>query len=310
MGTLGTVKGRLRSAQNTVLRDVEPVWRAANAGATRAHRRDPRRLTDEGRRVVADLDRDGVARSSLSALTGDPTLLGRLQELAAGLEERKSVEVERRRAALQAGQGAAHEKVFVLELLDPARPVIEPDGLLARVALDPDIKGIADAYYGMRTRVADLNIWRTLPSSGPAKQSQMWHRDVLEDHLILKVFVYLEDATEGSGPFSYVTGTHGKGARRMAAPSMHDGLAYRVGDEQMAQLARSTSTFLGDAGMVLFADTIGYHKGGYARTEPRLVMQTLYGSPSSDPKRRLGVPAGLPREQWPAELAYDPRTAR
>ena len=39
-------------------------------------------------------------------------------------------------------------------------------GILAQMMLNPQIKGIADNYYGMRTKVSDINIWRN-PSNRP-----------------------------------------------------------------------------------------------------------------------------------------------
>ena len=162
--------------------------------------------------------------------------------------------------------------------------MIEPQGLLAHTALNGHIKAVADAYFEMRTRVADLNIWRNLPSSHPPVSSQLWHRDQPDDYFILKMFVYLEDVTEGSGPLSYATGTHGKGDRTWKpANTWHDSYNLRAHDVDMDRDLPEDRRprFTGPAGTVILADTHGWHKGGQATTSPRLLLQVLYASPGA-----------------------------
>src|SRR3954466_5854559 len=70
--------------EHKVLLGIEPVWRyVANLGPTREYRRNvgptPSPLSPESARMLRDLNRDGCAQSTLEALTGDATLLGRLQ---------------------------------------------------------------------------------------------------------------------------------------------------------------------------------------------------------------------------------------
>ena len=81
--TVSSVKRSVRNGERLVKRTSEPVWRYGfNAGPTRDFRKRPPVLGDEARRVLADVDRDGLAVSNLADLTGDPTLLERLQEQA------------------------------------------------------------------------------------------------------------------------------------------------------------------------------------------------------------------------------------
>src|SRR3954447_26673187 len=65
--------------EHKVLLGIEPVWRyVANLGPTREYRRNvgpgTSHLSPESARVLRDLDRDGCAKSTLEALTGDATL--------------------------------------------------------------------------------------------------------------------------------------------------------------------------------------------------------------------------------------------
>ncbi|BEP13698.1 hypothetical protein acdb102_20090 [Acidothermaceae bacterium B102] len=294
---------------------VEPVWRyVANAGPTRAYRKTASQQTSalppESARMLHDLNRDGCSRSTLEALTGDATLLGRLQETARAYESERAAEIAAQTKALAEVDdlGDGNAKLFLVQFLDARRPVIEPQGLLAVTALNPAIKAIADAYFAMRTRVADINIWRNLPSNHPPVSSQLWHRDQPDDYFVLKMFVYLEDVTDGAGPLSYGVGTHGKRERTWKpANTWHDGFNIRAHDVDMdSGLGESRRPrFTGPAGTVILADTQGWHKGGQATTTPRLLLQVLYASPAAADFRMLGAPADLDRSADLTDLAYD-----
>ena len=226
--TVSSVKRTVRTGERLVKRTSEPVWRYGfNAGPTRDFRKRPPALGAEARRVLADVDRDGLAVSNLADLTGDPTLLERLQEQAYALEAQREQELDGRRERIATGVvGGPKDKEFVMELLDSRRPVIDPKGLLAQTALHEQLRGIADGYYGLRTRVSDINFWRNLPTPLPPRSSQLWHRDLPEDYFILKMFVYLEDCGETNGPFTYLVGTHGKGDRKFQLPATDDGQTH------------------------------------------------------------------------------------
>ena len=95
---------------------VTPVTSAP----TLDYRKAMPKLDAEAARVSVDVNKYGVASTSLEALTGDATLLGKLQAYAKSLEDAKAEAIAAQRAALTAtelGNGAT-EKKFVVELLD------------------------------------------------------------------------------------------------------------------------------------------------------------------------------------------------
>ena len=304
-----SLKRTLRSGERKVKRTYEPLWRYGfNYGPTKAYRSAPPVLNDEAKRVLADVDRDGIAVSTLSDLTGDDSLLGRLQEEAARLEAARHDDIEARRARLASGDvGGAKDKEYFIELLHSRRPVIEPDSLLAQVALNTQLRGVADHYYGLHTRVSDLNLWRNLPTELPPRSSQLWHRDLPEDFYILKLFVYLEDCEEPNGPFNYLAGTHGKGDRKLQLPSQFDGQTLRADDAALVEAGvlerRRINT--GKAGALIFADTVGWHKGGWVREDGRLLFHALYASRAAHPNRKLGLPRGVDAKAFADDLNYD-----
>jgi hypothetical protein len=295
----------IRYLRINVLLGVEPIWRyVMNFGPTLEFKRKPSMLNGEGQRVLGDVNKQGCAQTTLDELTGDPSIFQELTAYAYDLEKEHTAAAE---AKQKKEKKDVFDKSFVVTMLDPDRPQIDPNGFLAKLALNPQIKGIADSYYGMSTRITDINIWRNLVTGDGPQQSQLWHRDLPEDHMILKMFIYIEDVPEGAGPLSYVKGTHGKGRRGWNPKVTHDGHNWRATDETMRSVTsdEERATFVGNKGTVLFADTFGWHKGGHAKTQSRFVVQVLFASESALPDRLLALPSGVDIASAPKELKYD-----
>jgi hypothetical protein len=268
-------------------REVGLTWRLFNLGPTLTYRRSGERPAGEAARVLAALQRDGVATTSVAALLGSDDLLVEMQAAAAVLEQEKAPELAAARAAA-AARGDVGQKTYLVELLG-AIATADPCSPWARLALHPGVRGVANGYFRMRTQVRDYNVWRNIRTDSPLRESQLWHRDWREDHYVLKAFVYLEDVDEGRGPFTYVPGTHVRGSRRVEPVTAIEGTHRRASDDQMeAAVPRSEwLTATGPAGTLLFADTTGWHKGGSARTGDRLLYTCLFGSQAGDKRRRL-----------------------
>lgn len=287
----------IRSLKKTVRRNPL-AWRyLLNREATALYKRRGLPLTGEAARVVKDLDRDGVAITSLDRLFPAADALPRelrtrVDELEA---EQADVLAELRRDANDPELGS---KTFLCELLG-RKPVLDAESVFARFALSDAVLGIANGYFRMLTQLRYYNVWHTFATNGQARESQLWHRD-REDHLILKVFCYCSDVDLGAGPFTYAPRTHPKGAVRNEPDGYLENGVRRTTDEQMAALvpedkwARCT----GQAGTIVFADTRGYHKGGEARTSDRVMFTALFTSAASQSADLLVRPERL---EMPAE---------
>ncbi|MCW2622528.1 MAG: hypothetical protein JWL64_2130 [Frankiales bacterium] len=284
-----------------LVRSWEPSWRwLFNAPDARAHRRAAPALNEVARQLLIDFNRDGVASCDVGELTGDPTLLGRLQAEARALELEHSAQAAAGSATLTSS------KSFLIQLLGN-QPVVDPRGTMVQLALHPQLKGVVDSYFGLKTRLSDVNVWRNLTQDGPPSSSQLWHRDIPDDRFVVKVFLYLEDCDEGGGPFSYIPGTHTKGNRSLAADPEHvlqERPVPRVDDEGMAAVIPRDQWRIntGRAGTLLLADTNGYHKGGLARTSSRLLLQGLYTSRAGRRKYVLRLVPGTDPAEWSDEL--------
>jgi len=253
-------------------------------------------MNDEAARIVDHLNRHGIAISSVDRLFGSDSCFEELKHAVEQLETEWSDRIEQARVA--ADPGEIGQKTFILQFLGD-RPDLDPQSIYARFALQPQILEIANSYFGMYTQLRYYNVWHTLRTRGPARESQLWHHD-REDHLILKLFIYLSDVDAGAGPFTYAPGTHRKGRHRRASESIDEKGVKRWTDDQMSLVIppdrwiRAT----GPTGTIVFADTRGYHKGGLARERDRILYTCLFTSPTSQapelfqrPKQML-LPAG------------------
>jgi hypothetical protein len=256
-------------------------------------------LSTEARRIVSDLNQHGIAVTTSDALMGDAAVYQELGRAVEHLQQEHASAIQAARA--QAGdRNAIGDKTFIYFLLG-TKPLIDSGSVFARFALQPQILGVANAYMGMYSQLRYYNVWHTLANTGPARESQLWHRD-RDDYLTCKVFLYLNDVDDGAGPFTYARGTHPKGANHAEPPFTLEGTVKRSDDRQMATVAPPESWLraTGRRGTIIFADTRGYHKGGEARTHDRIMYTCMFVSPASQVREMMDV---VGRVKAPADRA-------
>lgn len=186
---------------------------------------------------------------------------------------------------------ATESKGYRLHLLPTA---IHCDDPLLRLALDPYILSIASRYMGMAVYLRAIDLWLDRPTSEPAKETQLWHRDG-DDVLNVKVFVYLNDVDRETGPFCFIPRSHPFGDRRWLAPESEKG---RATDEAMARLVPPEEWRINTApaGTTILCDTSGYHKGLKPTGNQRLMLTWQYTSGTAWYARAfelLGTPSFL-----------------
>ena len=260
-------------------------WRARNVSRTRGFRPDDA-LVDRG--LLDELRERGIAVRPFDEVFRDRAKLDELKRIA-----------ERR----EAQKRSTAEKEFLERLMPPR---VDVSGPYVALALEPQVVALANAYVGMRSYLRGLEMWRNLPTDEPPKLSQLWHRD-WDDVVNLKLFVYLSDVTDESGPFTFAPGTQPGGPRQLDVQD-------RLSDEEMAERIPREEWVVctGPPGTVVLADTCGYHKGGKPTKGDRLLWTAQFTSGAADAKRNFeladGAPDGLTAEQrW--ALYEDPRRA-
>jgi len=162
---------------------------------------------------------------------------------------------------------------------------------LYRLAADPLIYSIAQKYLGVppifNTPVSVL--------SGPVKvkaekemngTGQLYHYDMHRLKFV-KMFIYLTDVDEGSGPHTLVKSTH------KTRPELLWTDRRYTDDELVACGAKKDEVSItGKAGTVFFVDTSAYHKGAHPEKSYRIMAQvqftnSLFGKPIGRAEHRI-----------------------
>ena len=290
-------------------RKFEFTWRYVfNFQPTIAYQFSSKSVDMEAARVVADLNRNGIAITTAEKLLGTNSCYEELSSAVEGLEGELANQLRMARASAD-DSDAVGRKTFIAELLG-ARPILDLTNVYARFALQKPILQIANTYFGMFTRLRYYNIWHTFATQAEARESQLWHRD-REDYYILKMFVYLSDVDENAGPFTYAAGSHLKGKLRHEPAYFLEGDVKRTIDSQMAEVVPPERWIkgVGSKGTIIFADTRGYHKGGLARERDRIMYTCMFTSRASQSKEFLMRPERLsvPSDREQAFALSEPR---
>lgn len=130
----------------------------------------------------------------------------------------------------------------------------------------PDILRLASAFIGCKPTLQALGVRWSYPGKASA-DVQSFHRDP-DDWRFLKLFVYLTDVDEESGPHVYVAGTHRTRRPWQARTYAQSEIENRYGAKVRAILGATGTTFA--------ADTNGIHAGIPPKRTPRLLLQAQY----------------------------------
>jgi Phytanoyl-CoA dioxygenase (PhyH) len=247
---------------------------ASNRRSARSFRRSAPELSGLQQRLVGDLSERGIAIVAYEDLIGDESLWAELSADVAGYAR----DVE---AGLPKGRSTASKKGdYLVRRKVPALAVDDP---WIRLATSGEVLGVVNAYRGLWSKLIDFRRIYTVPYPDSAARiaSQNWHRDP-EDLHVVKLFIYFSDVDADSGPFEYVPGSPRGGRygglwpwRPLAKLYPPDELVrQRVPDEDLLSVT-------GPSGTVIFCDTSGLHRGGFARSKPRIMATYSYVSPAS-----------------------------
>lgn len=280
------LRSKLRS-----LKKNEFVWRfVSNLRSTTSYvAKSGKRLSPAERKVLRQLNRDGISISSVDSFLTAPQIDNLYCKVAELLEAKESDTAKLKVGAND--DSAIGSKTFNLELLG-SELTFKGQDQFSNLALQQSFLNIANSYFHMIAKLRYYNVWYTAASSSRSRESQLWHFD-REDHLILKVFLYLDDVDEGTGPFTYAPETHKKGKYRSINPEFFlEGNVRRSTDEQMRAVFPEDRWIkaVGKKGTIIFADTRGFHKGGEARTNDRIMFTCMFTSPASESKRLIVFP--------------------
>ena len=229
-------------------------------------------------RIVSELATDGYSVVPFSELFSDPTNWSAIDEqarkFAADTEKGLAGDLE----ALRVRAG----KEFVVRLHSYGVELGQDDPWLA-ACMSHRMLDVANTYLGLWSKLEYVDVWYSVPQPVDAdrKASQRWHRDFNDKHL-LKAFLYLVDVDEGTGPFEYVPGSAPGGRYGDAWPWRPLGENYPPDGELEKRIPDDGfRTFTAPKGTMVFCNTSGFHRGGFATERPRVLATVTYSSPAS-----------------------------
>jgi len=252
----------------------------ANRGARRRFEQTQPVLDDVQQRVLERLREDGYATLPFSELVPDAAVWQELEgdaqrfvsETEAGLaREQEGGEAELRRRAGK--EFLVRKYSFDVQL--------GPDDPWLRLGVNPRLLDLANAYLEMWSKLEYVDVWYTAPAGTDERRaSQRWHRDFNDRHL-LKAFLYLVDVDEETGPLEYVPRSAPGGELEQLWPWRPLGDNYPPDDEFAERVNGRSVTFTAPKGTIIFCNTSGFHRGGFAKTKPRVLATLTWDSPAS-----------------------------
>jgi hypothetical protein len=252
-------------------------WRLVNLPAIRSFRNARLRLSPLQERLLADLRSEGLAVTSLEELFGNPQLSARLAHAEEKLRSRRR---------------QYHKKPFFIDYFDPV-PKLDLDNPFVLLMLDPRILDVVNSYLELFARITYYTLQETAVTGKGRAFSQQWHRDPQEQRLC-KVFLYLYDVDENTGPFTYVPrSSRGHEYARLFPQRPPHGSYPSAEDIERHLPKEKVRVVTGKAGTVIFCDTTGLHCGGYAKERSRIMLTLSYAAPTYRENQSYWYPASL-----------------
>jgi phytanoyl-CoA dioxygenase PhyH len=252
----------------------------SNRGARRRYAHERPELDDAQQRIVERLRVEGYAVLPFLELFAEPVAWSELEADAARFVAETEAELRREHEGEESALRRREGKEFVVRKYAYGVELGLDDPWL-RLGASRRLLDVANTYLGMWSKLEYIDVWYTSPVADPERRSsQRWHRDFNDRHL-LKAFLYLVDVDKETGPFEYVPGSAPGGELDGLWPWRPLGENYPPEDELAAKTADRAVTFTAPKGTIIFCNTSGFHRGGFATGKPRVLATVTYSSPAS-----------------------------
>lgn len=138
------------------------------------------------------------------------------------------------------------------------------------IANHPAVLAAAATILRATPTIALMSVWWSMPrADGKPEYAEHFHRD-FDDYRFIKLFCYLTDVDETSGPHVFVRGSHRVNKHIEARRPLPDDLvAKEFGVDNILRI-------VGPAGTAFLENSFGVHRGMPAASRPRLIFQILY----------------------------------
>lgn len=270
------------------LRTSWPVWfYILNRRGRKLYQSHQPHLDDLQQRLLDDLNKDGIAITTLEELFPGENILKTLQTYAEKLIPQATI---------------SKSKPFLLRLwkFKEDNCLIDFKNPFVPLALRHKVLDLINSYMGMYSKFHyyTCNITIPMPKGHPPIRSQRWHRDH-EDKKMCKMFFYLNDVDSEAGPFTHVLGSPAfNGGKWSKTFSQNPPLGFYPpnGAVEKTIPAEDIKICTAKAGTVVFCDTGGIHFGGYAKSKERLMFTAEYSSQAAFIPLRYDYPLDFEKE--------------
>jgi len=252
----------------------------ANVASRRRFARARPALDETQQRILDRLHEDGYTTVPFSELVPDAGVWTELEADAARFVSETETGLAREQEGGESALRRRPGKEFVVRKYSRGVQLGLDDPWL-RLGINPRLLDIANAYLQMWSKLEYVDVWYTPPAdANERRSSQRWHRDFNDRHL-LKAFLYLVDVDEQTGPFEYVPRSAPGGELDKLWPWRPLGENYPPEDELAERIDGRAVTFTAPKGTIIFCNTSGFHRGGFASAKPRVLATLTWDSPAS-----------------------------
>lgn len=236
------------------------VSRAIAAAVETAHPRDPRDAARPDADPGVERALDALHRDGCTGLDGvlPPPLV---ESIVAHLRDAPVIGPGGGQVPLDRLPAGTRTAAYPLERVLDCPAVLD-------VVNHPAVLRLAARYLGCTATLSSLGIRWSFPTRAGAEDTQLFHRDP-DDWRFLKLFIYLTDVDEDTGPHVFVAGSHRTAGRLRARPYDAAEIERRYGRD-------AVWTITGPRGTAFIADTYGIHRGAVPLARPRLILQVQY----------------------------------
>lgn len=255
----------------------------ANRASGELFKRSPPHLSNAQNRVVEELHSRGISVIGVDELFGPNfELWNALNALAMDFEKSDTV----KHGIQEYGKNyhSADWKEYIIRLY-PGKPTLNLTNAFVQFGIQRQMLDTVNAYLGLWSKLKGVNMWYTIPLPQTRKRvaSQNWHRDP-EDRKLIKAFLYFHDVDDGAGPLEYIPDS--RSGRRLSAlwreTTGSGGYGY-PSQEKIESAVGASDVFVAKCprASIVFCDTSGLHRGGFATQRARLLAQWIYLTPAS-----------------------------
>jgi hypothetical protein len=275
--------------------DVNWRW-VRNPASSRSFRKSRPKLNALQERLVSELTESGLASCHFSELFQEQQLWRSLSAFVSDFsasDEVQSVIRKRQQDFEEKRDSRAVEHYIIGKYPQDRKPLITADNPLLNLHLNPLVLDVVNSYLGMWSKLIYFDMWHTLPLNTDTRiLSQRWHRDP-EDRRKIRTFLYFNEIDTDAGAMEYLAGSQFGGPyERVFEWKDPLGIPYPPDGEVEQQIPASQRVILkGPPGTLFFCDTTGFHRGGTAKTKPRILATGGYVTPASLHGRRYDIDA-------------------